>query len=156
MAEKKQYVKYGLTAGAGLLALSALYFSMPAWREQQRESPHYRQSACGVCHAGEPAEGVLVAPSEVVLCQSCHAPETHGEIRVRNAEGNEITVDLGISHPFGIRADKAWPMTLPVTLGHITCQTCHDVHLTNNESNMLRLGNETDFTPLCLDCHVGY
>ena len=155
MAEKKQYMKYGLVTGAGLLALTAALFSTDVWRGNQRESPHYRQDACGVCHLGEPKNAVLKS-DEISLCTSCHEPDTHGLVEVPNAEGRKVKVDIGMSHPYGIRADKSWPLTLPVFMGYITCQTCHDVHLTNIESSMLRLGKRSDITPLCHDCHPNY
>lgn len=158
MAETKQYVKSGLVLGAGLLGLLGLWFSTEEWRANRSESPHYRAEGCAVCHAGATGQEPLKA-SELTLCQSCHAPDSHGVTKVPNAEDRTITVDLGQSHPFGIEpSQKSYPLTLWKYLndGKVTCQTCHDVHLTNYESRMLRLGSDNNFTPLCHDCHPEY
>lgn len=167
----KKYTK-GLTLTAGLAVLLGAVFSYSVWNQKQTESPHYVDRACGVCHAtGSPnctptncftchvaSDAALFAnlkAPELTLCTSCHDQE--GEITVPNAEGKEIKINLGISHPWGlVPSEAAMPNTLPLVDGTLTCQTCHDVHSTNEESRMLRLGIDSDFTPLCLDCHSTY
>lgn len=148
----KQYVKEGLIASAALAVLGTATFSAYVWHQQQHESPHYRGNACGVCHQ---EDGLLLKASELALCTSCHDQE--GDVMVRNAEGHMINVNLGNSHPFGIvPSAKSMPRMLPLPGGVITCQTCHDVHQINDANHMVRLCVDSDYTPLCRDCHAGY
>jgi predicted CXXCH cytochrome family protein len=158
MAERKQYIKAGLATASGLILLGVLAFETGLWRTQKAQSPHYRADACMVCHTAEDTS--TLKADELALCTSCH--EREGDVIVPNSEGESITVDLGLSHPFGVpvTASNA-PATLPLNNGAITCQTCHDVHLSNVESHMLRLygaqaNGLPDWTPLCHDCHPGY
>ena len=174
MPETKKYKK-GIAITATLAILIGAGFSTYMWNARKVHSPHYVDSACAVCHvyfsvtctnascfACHPPENLeywtQLKASELDLCTSCH--EREGDVEITNAEGNLISVDLGTSHPFGIvPSEKSMPANLPLNNGEVTCQTCHDVHLSNTESHMLRLydpGEFADFTPLCLDCHSGY
>ena len=174
MPEKKKYKK-GIAITATLAILIGAGFSTYLWNARKEQSPHYVDAACAVCHIYFSATctsadcfqchppDVLdvwaqLKASELDLCTSCH--EREGGVEVLNAEGVLVSVDLGNSHPFGlVPSDKSSPATLPLNAGVVTCQTCHDVHLTNDESHMLRIYNPAaiaDFTPLCLDCHQGY
>jgi predicted CXXCH cytochrome family protein len=179
MAETKLYKK-GLAITVALAVLTLAPFSVYLWSENKQESPHYVDLACAVCHTYvadlcesedcltcHPPDNLvpyqqLKAP-ELVLCTSCHDRE--GETEVQNEDGIVIKVDLGASHPWGMGPGRHSPSTLPLKEGKIVCQTCHDVHLTNAESHMLRLyipiydendSTRADFTPLCLDCHHDY
>jgi len=157
--ETKLYVKTGLATAGGLILLGLLAYNTGLWQAQKAESPHYRADACTVCHVSSEGGQDLKA-EELVLCTSCH--EREGRVTVaRNAEGYEISINLGLSHPWGLEPVRGIPATLPLKAGRITCQTCHDVHLTNHESHMLRLytagvGQDADFTVLCQDCHPTY
>jgi len=154
--------KKGLIASTGIILLAGLtYFSFEMYRTMQKETPHYVDGGCGVCHIIE-NEITLVGlkANEELLCTSCHSRE--GDIEIENELGTLIKVDLGISHPYGMEpSEKSIPTTLPLFDGKIKCSTCHDVHTDNSESNMLRLytaqeGQNADFTLLCLDCHKEY
>jgi predicted CXXCH cytochrome family protein len=150
----KKYVKFGLTTAAGLAALTGIVFYTDLWKAQKAESPHYRSGACMVCHIS--TENLSLKTDELILCTSCHDQE--GEVKVLNAEGHEISVDLGRSHPWGLEPSfNSMPKTLPLNdHAQITCQTCHDVHLDNTTNHMVRLCEDGDFTPLCHDCHPNY
>jgi predicted CXXCH cytochrome family protein len=171
MPETKKYKK-GIAITATLAILIGAGFSAYMWNARKTISPHYVDSACAVCHtyfsvtcveadcfSCHPPDVAEIwsqlKASELDLCTSCH--EQEGDVEVQNAEGVLVSVDLGNSHPFGlVPSEKSMPAALPLNDGKVTCQTCHDVHLSNLESHMLRLGTGTDYTPLCLDCHQGY
>lgn len=157
MAQVKRYTK-GIATAAGLVALASVAFVSQEYWANRTTSPHYVDGACGVCHA---QDTTLKAP-EGVLCTSCHGRE--GETYVKNVEGRLIKIDLGASHPWGVVPEaRNTPKTLPLyewemvdgklVNGKVICSTCHDVHVDNADSRMLRLGNDEDWDPLCADCH---
>lgn len=179
MTGSKKYSK-GIAISASLAVLIGAAFLPSLWTETKTSSPHYVDLACAACHdyvqsrcdsadctACHPTDNPspykhLKAP-EIDLCTSCH--EQEGSVEIFNDNGVPVTVDLGRSHPWGMVPIKHRPRTLPLKHGRVTCHTCHDVHLNNEASHMLRMfapmgdpddPSRADFTLLCLDCHSGY
>ena len=158
MANEKRYAK-GIAITAALVVLAASGFVAEEYWANRTVSPHYVDEACTVCHG----EDTRLKANEIELCTSCHGRE--GETYVKNEEDVLIKIDLGRSHPWGVVAvpGKNFPTTLPLyewelidgklVNGKVYCSTCHDVHTDNEDSRMLRLGDDEDFTPLCADCH---
>ncbi len=109
-------------------------------------NPHdFNESQCVICHQGDTNYAVsLVQGSPSEACSQCHAD----------------IFDSGYMHPIDIRPETVdIPRDFPLSsVGMITCNTCHDVHSSNN----LPLGGKSYFLrrleqgkAFCASCHVG-
>lgn len=124
---------------------------------------------CDSCHTSDAREKDCGAETNYCLltatvdgvCQICHRKTECCEVGQEHMGRG----DLGHSHPSGMEVDGLSsthaPLTLPVHLGRITCNTCH-LHERSSfrDYKMVRIvrvsDRGVDWTGLCKDCHPSY
>lgn len=163
MGKDRVYRKPGLTASVAILVLAATAFGGGLYYALRDKSPHYVSGGCQVCHVATDPEqtgDLSLKAGQLELCVSCHeAGQCAATLSVPNENGVSVNLAIGVTHPYGIVPSEASrPDQLPLRDGLIACSTCHDLHMDNAESHMLRLytyrpGANVDWTPLCADCH---
>ena len=107
-------------------------------------NPHsFEESACVLCHQGDPSSPVSLAGRESRTCITCHAD----------------VYESGYMHPVNVVPERVGiPADMPLSRsGLITCNTCHNVH-SDHETGF---GEKTYFLrrlergrAFCVACHT--
>jgi hypothetical protein len=108
------------------------------------ENPH-NEMECSKCHKGKVSFKEVIDKVELVeknvlnLCLKCHS---------------EI---LNVHHPMRVQVIDEVSDYLPLEEGNsITCRTCHDVHMKDFSTHLLRsanIGNYASRIDICYECH---
>lgn len=138
-----------------LTVLAALILSVTAGAaEEARISPHSRAGACAVCHVApeDALRGWFVFGSTKremkddlnQLCLKCHT--------IKSLPPGSLGVTTG--HATG-KKPAANRENLPLSSdGTINCATtCHNMHLTSNDSHQQRMHLRLPADSLCMSCH---
>lgn len=106
-----------------------------------------------------------VNPHVAMGCESCHGAarvvkDTAGKVPFANGGIKEACYGCHDSssniHPVGQTPSMKVPEGLPLDNGHVSCGTCHDMHMARTKNYLLRGFNEGRYTTrpdLCMDCH---
>jgi predicted CXXCH cytochrome family protein len=155
-----------------------LLVTYPTWKNVIEQTPH-ESGTCGVCHLTHNSKNDVrlwaqgFAPGEGVvnmMCNACHSKEGSADKkipRITTHPGGMLITNSGKD-----RRDRPNYFPIfdkisgkPVTVGNISCPSCHDVHkwdpiLQAKGSGENNEGTATDsflrhqtFSLMCIDCH---